>query len=68
MATERIKYDGSAASVDKVMDVVGTSGVNNTNSRICLLPHGEMLRIGDSIVSEDGFWWIETKKYPTSTP
>lgn len=27
MATERIKYDGSAASVDKVMDVVGTSGV-----------------------------------------
>ncbi len=63
--TEQIKitYDGSASSVDKIMDIVGTGGVNNTNNQVCLLPFGELLRLQDSVVSKDGYWWIESKKY-----
>lgn len=59
---QRVTYDGTAASVDKIMDIVGTSGVNNTNERFLILPDGECAKPGDSIVSEKGFWWVETKK------
>lgn len=59
----KVTYDGSAASVDKIMDIVGTSGVNNTNGQVCLLPFGELLRLNDSVIEENGFWWIESKKY-----
>lgn len=55
-------YDGSAASVDKIMDLIGTTGVCNTNERYLILPHGEAARTGDAICEEGGFWWVETVK------
>lgn len=45
------------------MDIVGTSGVNNFEGEFVSLPYGEIAHFGDTIVSEDGFWWIETAKH-----
>ena len=67
---ERVLYDGSSTSVERIMDLIGTKGVNNCyyniNNRLVTLPHGELAREGDSVVVEDGFFWVETKKWKTT--
>ena len=44
---ERILYDGSAESVDRIMDLIGTSGVNNTPDYLII--DGYMFYRGDII-------------------
>lgn len=62
-------YDGSAASVDSIMDVVGTKGVcNHVGS--CTLPSFQHLGIGDEVHTDGKKWWVvyREKKSPTVTP
>lgn len=54
----RIFYDGTAASVDRIMAVTGTSGVNNIEGKRLYI-RGDYLDKGDCITVEDGFWWID---------
>lgn len=54
---ERIFYDGTPGSVDRIMDVVGTTGVNNSPNRLYI--RGDYLDRGGCIHVEDGYWWID---------
>jgi hypothetical protein len=47
---ERILYDGSAESVDRIMSLIGTKGVNNTPDYLII--DGFMFFRGD-IISEN---------------
>lgn len=66
-------YDGSAASVDRIMDVVGTKGVcnfNNLETKGLQLPSGGYLFKGDAIHTDGKKWWAVSRisKYPVVSP
>lgn len=53
---EAERYDGTPTSVDKVMDLIGTQGVNNT-------PHGLFnFRPDVELHAEKGDWVIKSEK------
>jgi hypothetical protein len=54
----KVIYDGSAASVERIMDIVGTYGVSNTGAGYCILPNGRILRAGDAVVGYREGWYI----------
>ena len=59
----RVLYDGSPASVQAIMDIVGTEGVNNCDGNFCMLPKGRSLLLNDQIVSDGACWWIESVRF-----
>lgn len=66
---KRIFYDGTPASVERIMDIIGTSGVNNVEGKRLYI-QGDYLDKGDCVHVEDGFWWIDHnhKFKPTKLP
>ena len=50
-------FNGTPESVERIMDVVGTQGVNNGRERLYI--RGDYLNRGDCVTVEDGHWWID---------
>lgn len=50
------RYDGTPMSVDKVMDIIGTQGVNNTPDGLCIFRPDAELR------AEKGEWVIKSEQ------
>ncbi len=65
--SEFIIYDGSAGSVEKIIDVVGTRGVNNASGR-CYLPKNQWLEKNSTnrrneLWFDETHWWIGGRAY-----
>ena len=53
---KHIRFDGYAPSVHEIMDVVGTTGVNNVGHRLYI--RGDYLDKGESNTVDGDFWFI----------